>query len=140
MTKPLFAVPADITGAAAEVQSLFQAGRYQEAIGRAEQALAAVESKLAPRSHTVPDRAAGTPAAEYQALTLLLANAFAAVGEWKAAKEALGKYRVRFPRDPWGFAVGAELTRRDPAVRDREAILRAAELLDGEAERLRAKG
>ena len=57
-------------------------------------------------------------------------------GDWKAAKEALGKFRVRFPRDPWGFSAGAEATRRDPQVHDPAAVQRAIELLEGEAERL----
>ena len=59
-------------------------------------------------------------------------DAYAALEEWKPAKEVLGKYRVRFPRDPWGFSAGAEVTRRDPNVKDPGAVQRAVELLQDE--------
>jgi hypothetical protein len=45
---------------------------------------------------------------------------------------------LHFPRDAWGFSAGAAVTRRDPDVKDRAAVLRASELLETEAQRLRA--
>ena len=66
-------------------------------------------------------------------------DALAQAQNWKAAKEVLGKYRVHFPRDPWGFRAGAEVTRLDSQVKDKAAVERAIELLEGEATRLESK-
>jgi len=97
-----------------------------------------LEKQFPARKLQTPQTAeAGSAIFQYYALTALLVNALAAQAEWKAAKQALGKYRVRFPRDPWGFEAGAEATRRDPQVQDPAAVARAIELLEGEAQRLR---
>ena len=140
MTKPLFPVPTPLEPPADDAQRLFDAARYQEAIALCQQELKASDKQFPPRNTTLPQQAAPSSALfQYYALTLVLVNALAQVQEWKAAKEALGKYRVRFPRDPWGFEAGAEVTRRDPQVKDKAAVQRAIELLEGEAARLRDK-
>jgi hypothetical protein len=137
MTKALFPMPNPLVGAARDAQQLFDAQEFHETITRCEQELAALDKQLAPRNNARPQNAAPDSAAfQYYALTLILVNALAALQEWKAAKEALGKYRVRFPRDPWGFRAGAQVTRRDRQVKDKAAVQRAIELLEGEAERL----
>src|SRR6185295_2749245 len=104
------------------------------AVAFCEQELAARDKQIPPRS-TKPPQLAEPDSAVYQyyALTLVMVNALAQLREWKAAKEALGKYRVHFPRDPWGFDAGGEVTRRDPQVKDKAAVQRAVELLEGEA-------
>lgn len=140
MTKPLFPLPDTLQGAAAAAQKQFDAKNFHETLAFCERELAALDKQLAPRSNSLPQNADPNSAPfQYYALTLILVNAFAELHEWKAAKQALGKYRVRFPRDPWGFRAGAEVTRRDPKVQDQAAVQRAAELLEGEAVRLETK-
>lgn len=137
MKHPLFAIPNALQGAALNAQKLLDAKKYHETISFCQAELAALDQQLPPRSTKSPrDAEPNSDAFQYYALTLLQVNAFAELQEWKAAKEALGKYRVRFPRDPWGFRVGAEVTRRDTQVKDQAAVQRAIELLDGEADRL----
>lgn len=119
---------------------MFEAKKYHETISLCEKELTALDKKIPARSNKPPQQAEpDSNVFQYYALTLIVVNAYAALQEWKAAKEALGKYRVRFPRDPWGFHAGAEVTRRDPRVKDKAAVERAVELLEGEAERLEAK-
>ena len=102
--------------------------------------LAALEKQIPARNTKLPQHAEpGSAMYQYYALTVIQVNALAELQEWKAAKETLGKYRVRFPQDPWGFKAGAEVTRRDTAVKDKAAVQRAIELLEGEAERLASK-
>src|SRR5262249_4906529 len=133
----LFPIPDILQPPASDVKKLLDAKRYQETVESAERALDALDKKFPMRNLQPPQtQDPASPQYQYYTLTVLLVNAFAAVKEWKAAKEALGKYRVRFPRDPWGFRAGAEVTRRDPAVKDQAAVDRAVELLEGEADRL----
>ncbi|GEM_PF-2281662 len=136
--KPLFPLPAALVPPASDAAKLFDAGKYDETIAACHAQLDALEKQFPARNLQTPQTAeAGSAIFQYYALTALLVNALAAQAEWKAAKQALGKYRVRFPRDPWGFEAGAEATRRDPQVQDPAAVARAIELLEGEAQRLR---
>lgn len=137
--QPLFPIPTDLQPAALQAQQRFDVGQYRDAITLCEQALAGLETQIPSRNPKLPrDTEPTSSTFQYYALTVILIDAFAALEEWKPAKETLGKYRVRFPRDPWGFSAGAEVTRRDPAVKDKDAIQRAIELLEGEAQRLEA--
>lgn len=135
---PLFPPPSNLLPPASDAQKLFDAQKYPDTISFTQENLAALEKQLPARASHAHDAAAGSVAFQYYALTLILVNALAQLEEWKPAKEVLGKYRVRFPRDPWGFRAGAEVTRRDPNVNDQAAVQRAAELLEGEAARLEA--
>lgn len=138
---PLFPIPPSLVPPASDARTLFEQGKYPEAADLCREHLAALDQQIPARSHTLPQQAEpGSALYQYYALTLILADALAELGEWKGAKEALGKYRVRFPRDPWGFEAGAQVTRRDPAVKDKAAVQRAIELLEGEARRLAGKG
>jgi hypothetical protein len=140
--KPLFPIPPALAVPAADAHQLLDAGKPYDAIALCQKELAALEKQIPARSGgSKPPQTAepGSGVYQYYALTLILVNALAQVEEWKAAKEALGKYRVHFPRDPWGFEAGAEVTRRDPQVKDKAAVQRAVELLEGEAARLRAQ-
>ena len=138
--KPLFSFPNNLVSPALDVQKLFDAKKFHETVALCETELAALEKQIPARNTKPPQQAdSGSAVFHYYALTLILVNAFAELQEWKAAKEALGKYRVRFPRDPWGFRAGAEVTRRDPKVQDKAAVQRAIELLEGEAARLESK-
>jgi len=133
----LFAIPSHLVGAAADAAKLYLSGKVQDAIAFCDQELAALEKQIPPRSNKPPQTADPASAVyQYHALTLILVNALAQIEEWKAAKAALGRYRVHFPRDPWGFRAGAEITRRDPVVKDKAAVARAAQLLEDEAKRL----
>lgn len=137
MEHALEKIPNSLQGAAAEANQLFQSKKYHETVTYAQQQLAALEKKIPARYTLVPrDAEPNSPVYQYYALTVILVNALAELDEWKPAKEALGKYRVHFARDPWGFRAGAEVTRRDPQVKDKAAVQRAVELLDGEATRL----
>ncbi len=136
----LFASLPNLVAPASDAQKLFDAQKFHETISLCEKELAALDKQI-PARNTKSLREAEPSSAvfQYYALTLILVNALAELQEWKAAKEALGKYRVRFPRDAWGFEAGAEVTRRDPQVKDKAAVQRAIELLEGEAQRLREK-
>ena len=137
MKQPLFAIPNVLQGAALHAQKLLDAEKFYETISFCETELAALDKQIPSRSTKSPRAAEPNSAPfQYYALTSILVDAFAELQEWKAAKEALGKYRVRFSRDPWGFYAGAEVTRRDPQVKDQAAVQRAIELLEGEAQRL----
>ncbi len=141
--KPLFETPAKLVSPALDAQKLFDAQKFHETVAFCEKELVSLETQI-PATRSVRDKSLrdAEPSSapfQYYALTLILVNALAALQEWKAAKQALGKYRVHFPRDPWGFRAGAEVTRRDPQVKDKAAIQRAIELLEGEAERLEDK-
>lgn len=140
MSKPLFEIPVGLTGAAARAEKLFIAQKFHETVAWCEKEISALEKQIPARSNKLPQQAdPGAAAFQYHALTLLWVNALAELQEWKAAKEALGKYRVHFPRDPWGFHVGAVVTQRDTQVKDKAAVQRAVELLEGEAKRLETK-
>jgi hypothetical protein len=136
--KPLFPPPPALTAPASDAAKLLDAGKVQEAIALCQKELAALEKSRPTSRKLSPSADPASSEYPYYALTLVLVNALAQAEEWKAAKEALGKYRVRYPKDPWGFDAGAEVTRRDPQVRDKAAVQRAVELLEGEAQRLRA--
>lgn len=134
----IFSFPPSLVPPASDAQPLFEQGRFQEAVEFCRAQLAALDAQIPARSPKPPQSSAPTsPLYQYYALTLIMVNALAELKQWKLAKEVLGKYRVRFPRDPWGFEAGAEVTRRDPEVKDRAAVQRAVELLEGEAQRLR---
>jgi hypothetical protein len=138
--KPLFDLPPALVAPASDAQKLFDAQKFYETIALCEKELAALEKQIPARSLHAPQTAEpGSAVFQYYALTVILVNAFAARHEWKAAKEALGKYRVHFPKDAWGFEAGAEITRRDTVVKDKAAVQRAIELLEGEARRLRGQ-
>lgn len=140
MPAPIFPLPSRLEPTASAAAQLLNNEKYHETITLCEQELAALEKQNSParpgRAKPPSAQESASPDHHYYALTLILVDALAALGEWKTAKEVLGKYRVRFPRDPWGFRAGAEVTRRDPVVKDRSAVQRAIELLEGEAERL----
>lgn len=139
MPTPLYPIPAGLEPPAADAAKLYSARKFDDAVAACQEHLAALESGLPARYIKSPrDAAAGSAVYQYYALTLLLTDALVEQGDWKAAKEALGKYRVHFPRDPWGFHAGAEVTRRDPDVKDAAAVRRAIKLLEGEAKRLEA--
>lgn len=136
----LYPSPKHLTGKAADAQKLFATQQFHETISLGERELRALDKKIPARSNKPPQQAAAdSDVFQYYALVLILVNAYAELEEWKAAKEVLGKYRVRFPRDPWGFTAGAVVTRRDPRIKDKAAVERAAELLEGEAARLESK-
>ena len=138
--KLLFPLPKPLVAPASDAQKLLDTHKYEDAIALCEQQLAALEKQFPARNTKPPQEAEpGSAIFQYYALTVIVTDAYAATEQWKAAKEALGKYRVRFPQDPWGFEAGAEVTRRDTDVKDPAAVQRAIELLQGEAERLRAK-
>lgn len=136
----LFPIPPNLVGLAKQAEEKYAHGDLRETIAFCGEQLAALDKQMPPRSNKPPE-SAEPASAEYQyyALTLILVDAQAQIQDWKGAKETLGKYRVRFPRDPWGFRAGAEVTRRDPVVHDKAAVERAIELLQGEAERLESK-
>ena len=137
---PLFPFPKPPVPPASDAQKLFDAQKYDDAIAFCQAQLAALDKQLPARNTKMPQHAEnGSAMFQYYALTVSLVNAYAAVENWKAAKEALGRYRVRFPQDAWGFEAGAEVTQRDTDVQDQAAVQRAIELLQGEARRLREK-
>lgn len=138
--QPLFPIPANLQPPVSDCSRLWDANKYDDIVTLCEQTLTEVEKQLPQRNpQSAHDAAPDSAVYQYHALTLILVNALAALEEWKPAKETLGKYRVRFPRDPWGFSAGAQVTRLDPAVKDKDAVQRAVELLDSEAQRLQAK-
>lgn len=134
---PLFSIPKSLTPPAADAQRLYEHSKLAVTVELCRKELARLEKEIPAKSNKpAQDADPASSAYQYFALTLILTDALAAQEDWKAAKEALGKYRVRFPRDPWGFSAGAEVTRRDPQVHDPAAVQRAIELLEGEANRL----
>jgi hypothetical protein len=136
----LFPLPTVNDAPASEVYALYTQGKFSDAAELARSELAALEDKVPPRTKKPPQHSdPGGDPYQYYALTVLLVNALAELDDWKAAKEALGKYRVRFPRDPWGFEAGALVQRRDPAFKDKATVDRAADLLEQEARRLRGE-
>lgn len=132
---PLFPIPGSLASPAAAVAASFRSGRPEEAADLAREELARLDKAL-PATLKRPEAAPDSISYQYHALTLLWVSALAAQARWKDAKEVLGRYRVRFPRDPWGFRAGAEVTRRDTQVKDPAAVQRAIELLEMEAARL----
>ena len=136
----LFAIPNSLLPPASNARMLYEASRFEETVAFCQKELERLEKQVPEKSVALPQQ--GQPPSElfqYFGLTCILVNALAELGRWKAAKEVLGKYRTHFPRDSWGFAAGAEITRRDPLVKDREAVQRAAELLEAEGKRLEVK-
>lgn len=134
---PLFPLPASLTPPAADAQRLYEQGKLAETTELCRKELARLEKEIPAKSNKpAHDADPVSPTYQYFALTVILTDALAEQGDWKAAKEALGKFRVRFPRDPWGFSAGAEVTRHDPQVHDPAAVQRAIALLEGEAKRL----
>lgn len=116
---------------------LYDQNRLEETVAFCLKELPLISRDLPQKSQKRPENEEpSSPAFQYLALTAILTDALAQLGRWKAAKEALGRYRTRFPKDPWGFTAGAEITAQDPDFNDREAVDRAVEMLRAEAERL----
>ncbi len=138
LTMPsLYKLPDTPHPPASNARLLYDQNRLEEVVAFCLKELPLIARDLPARSQRrPPEEEAASAAFQYFALTAILVDALAELGRWKAAKEALGRYRVRFPKDPWGFSAGAEITARDPEVKDREAVGRAAELLRTEADRL----
>jgi hypothetical protein len=138
--QPPCTIPTSLVPPASNALLLYNASRFEETIAFCQKELALLEKQIPAKSARRPDQY--EPASgpfQYFGLTCILVNALAELGRWKAAKEVLGRYRLHFPRDHWGFSAGAEITRRDPDVRDHAAVQRAAELLEAEGKRLEAK-
>jgi hypothetical protein len=135
-----FAIPDTLVPPASNAQLLYNANRFEETVAFCQMELALLEKLIPAKSGALPqeDQPSSAPF-QYFGLTSILVNALAELERWKAAKEVLGRYRVHFPHDPWGFAIGAEITRRDPQVNDRAAVQRAVELLEVEGKRLEVK-
>ncbi len=136
----LFMIPPTPAPPASNARLLYDQKRLEEAVAFCQKELPLIEKQIPAKSQKLPEQDE-TSAASYQyfALMRILVDSLAQLGRWKTAKEALGRYRMHFPRDPWGFAAGAEITRLDPQVQDRAAVQHAAELLDTEARRLGGK-
>ncbi|HEY6042732.1 MAG TPA: hypothetical protein VIX58_11425 [Anaerolineae bacterium] len=139
MSKPDAFFPVPVTQAANVTRAveLFEARKLDETVTYTRTELERVEKTVALKLKK-PDGIADSPSEQFRDLTLLLTNALVALARWSDAKEVLGRYRVRFPQDAWGFAAGAQVTRADPRVKDQAAVQRAIELLEGEAKRLEA--
>jgi hypothetical protein len=134
---PFFPMPVSHATNVTHAAELFETGKPDETIAYARTAVEQVEKTVALKLKK-PDGIADSPSEQFRDLTLILANALVTLARWSDAKEALGRYRVRFPQDGWGFAAGAQVTRADPQVKDQAAVQRAIELLEGEAKRLEA--
>lgn len=137
---PLFPTPELGLPPASNAMLLFKADRFEETVAFCEKELAHLEKEIPARSVGLPqlEQASSAPY-QYFGLTAILVNALAELARWKNAKEVLGRYRTHYPRDPWGYFAGAEVTRRDPRIRDREAVQRAAEMLEADGKRLELK-
>ncbi len=137
---PIFNLPPTPLPPASNARLLYGQGRFEETVAFCQKELPLVEKEIPARSQKRPsEEPPEAPAYQYFALTAILVDSLAQLERWKAAKEALGRYRMHFPRDPWGYAEGAEVTRRDPEVKDRSAIHEAAAMLEAEARRLEGK-
>ncbi len=137
---PVLTLPATPTPPASNARLLYNQQRLEETVAFCQKELPLIEKEIPNRSQKVPGQEApSAPTYQYFALIAILADALAQLGRWKAAKETLGRYRMRFPRDPWGYEAGATITRRDPEARDRQAVAEAADLLEEEARRLEAR-
>jgi hypothetical protein len=132
-----FDIPDGLVPPASNARLLYDDNRFEETVAFCQKELRLLDKHIPAKSGGLPqtDLPSSAPF-QYLCLTSILVNALAELERWKAAKEVMGRYRVHFPRDPWGFAVGAELTRRDPQVKDRAAVQRATELLEAEGRRL----
>jgi hypothetical protein len=136
----LFAIAPSLVPPASNAQLLYDQHRFAETVAFCQKELGLLETQAPAKSVKLPQQDEPASATyQYFGLTCVLVNALAELGRWKVAKEVMGRYRVHFPRDPWGFSAGAEVTRRDPEVKDSAAVQRAAELLETEAQRLVAK-
>ena len=134
---PPCSVPTSLLPPASNARLLYDAARFEETVAFCQKELSALEKQIPNKSVKLPEQyEPGSGPFQFFTLTCILVNALTELGRWKAAKEALGKYRTHFPRDPWGFATGAHVTRLDPNVKDPAAVRRAAELLEAEGKRL----
>lgn len=136
MTAPC-SIPDPLVPPAFNARILYDANRFEEAVAFCQKESSLLEKQLPAKSVKLPrqDLPDSVPF-QYFALACILVNSLIELGRWKSAKEVLGRYRTHFPRDPWGFAIGAVTTRADPEVQDRAAVQRAADLLQMESERL----
>ncbi|MGB8645085.1 MAG: hypothetical protein WCF84_07595 [Anaerolineae bacterium] len=137
----LLTLPSTSVPPALNARVLYDQALLEETVAFCQQELPLVEKEIPAKSQKRPSAEAPTsPLYQYYALTAILTDTLAQLERWKAAKEVLGRYRVHFPQDPWGYTVGAEVTRRDPQVKDPEAVQEAIEMLESEAQRLEGKG
>ncbi len=136
----LFTLPTTTVPPASNARLLYDQGRLEETVAFCQKELPVIEKEMPAKSTKRPvDEDTSSPSYQYYALTAILVDALAQLERWKTAKEALGRYRAHFARDPWGYTVGAEVTVRDPNVKDRAAVAEAAETLRDEAKRLEGK-
>ncbi len=133
----VFAIPPTPLPPASNARLLYDQNRLEEAVAFCQKELPLLEKQIPAKSQKLPeqDEPASGPY-QYYALTMVLVDSLAQLGRWKTAKEALGRYRTHFPRDPWGYTAGARITRLDSQVRDRAAVEDAASLLEEEARKL----
>ena len=137
---PLITIPPTPLPPASNARLLFDQHRLEETVAFCQKELPLLEKEIPAKSQKLPEQEDPSAAPyQYYALNCLLVEALAELGRWKPAKEALGRYRTHFPRDPWGYTLGADITRRDPAVKDRSAVEHAADLLEAEGRRLAGK-
>lgn len=135
----MFSIQTPLMPPASNALLLFDQNRFEETVAFCQKELLAIEKQISAKSVKLPEDGDGkSPPFQYYALTMILVKALAELERWKPAKEALGRYRAHFPKDPWGFQAGAQVTRLDPEVKDRAAVQRAAELLEKESKRLTA--
>jgi hypothetical protein len=137
----LFTLPPTPLPPASNARLLYDQHRLEETVAFCQKELPLLEKQIPAKSQKLPKQdTPASPLYQYYALTSILVDTLAQLGRWKTAKEALGRYRMHFPRDPWGYALGAEITRRDVEIQDRRAVAEAADLLEAEAKRLEMKG
>ncbi len=133
----LFMIPPTPAPPASNARLLYDQNRLEETVAFCQKELPLLEKQIPAKSQKLPEQEENASASyQYSAVTRILVDSLAQLGRWKSAKEALGRYRMHFPRDPWGYTAGAEITRRDPQVQDRAAVQQAAALLEAEAKRL----
>ncbi len=136
----LFNIPPTPLPPASNARLLYDQNRLEETVAFCQKELPLLEKQIPNRSQKRPEQEEpSSPVYQYLALTRILVDSLAQLGRWKSAKETLGRYRAHFPRDPWGFAAGAKVTRLDPQVQDRGAVAQAADSLEAEARRLEGK-
>ncbi len=137
--QPLVDIPSKLEPPASNAQLLYGQGRFEETVAFCQKELPLLEKQIPGKSNKVAAQEPPESAAfQYFGLTAILVDSLAQLGRWKAAKEALGRYRMHFPRDPWGYSLGARVMQRDSEVKDREAVQEAVDLLEQEARRLQA--
>ncbi len=136
----LVTIPPTPAPPASNARLLYDQNRFEETVAFCQKELPLLEKQIPAKSQKLPQQdGPSSPTYQYYALTAILVDALVQLHRWKSAKEALGKYRMHFGRDPWGYRVGAEVTRRDAEVKDRTSVAEAADYLEAEANRLESK-